>query len=50
LREGPAWIYSDYYSIDVVTSDPAANQPIPLPRIGRGRLLSYGRFWRNGFK
>jgi hypothetical protein len=27
LREGPAWIYSDYYSIDVVTSDPAANQP-----------------------
>jgi len=27
LRGGPEWIYSDYYSLDAITSNPAANVP-----------------------
>jgi len=29
VRGGPAWIYSDYYTIDAETSDPAANVEDP---------------------
>ena len=39
LRNAPAWAYSDWYTIDAETDNPAANGPVGLQSEGRKVLL-----------